>query len=120
MNGEKGIPGEGSKQKRMPRRQEKKFENRKKAYREREVRKKVCPGGKKRSLKTRKRHTGRRRQATKYARAPEKEAKKQKKGIPEEENKQPSMPRQQKKKQKNRKKACRKRNKQEKILCKLE
>ena len=42
------------------------------------------------------------------------------KGIPEEEGKQTSMPGRRKKKQENGKKAYRKRNKQEKILCKLE
>ena len=85
MKGEKGIPEEEGKQPSMPCRQEKKPENKKKAYRKKKASKKVCPVGKKRSLKTRKRHTGKGKQVTKYARAPEKEARKQKKGIPEEE-----------------------------------
>ena len=89
VNGEKGIPEE--------KKQEKEY-----------------PGSRKRSMKTGKRHTGRGKQAKKYALAARKEAWKQEKGIPEEEGKQPSMPGRRKKKQENRKKAYQKRNKQEK------
>ena len=66
----------------------------KKTYRKKNVSNQVCPGDGERSKKIGKRHTGRGKQATKYARAA-------------------------KKKQKNRKKAYQKRNKQEKCYVNL-
>ena len=43
-------------------------------------------------MKTEKRHTGRGKQAKKYAPTARKEARKQEKGIPKEKSKQKSMP----------------------------
>ena len=69
----------GSKPKSMPRQQEKEPENRKKAYRKRKASQKVCPGGKKRSLKTGKRHTKREEIKKKYALAARREAEQERK-----------------------------------------